>query len=299
MDFAPNAEQITLNSALDKLVAPFVIVPADFREFNLPAAALTDALEQGGFFEAAHIPELGSTAAAMMIERIARLPCTAEVALSMLVHPHLPQGWQRPLAVVDNGKPGRFVAQARTLIIIDGDDIGLFSPSAKDVESVTSLFAYPMGRLKTKPTVTALEKNDADTIRTWLRIALACEAAGLMQAALDTVTEHLSVRKQFGRPLGSFQAVQHRMAECAMQARATRLLALRAASTEAPGDAAIAAFQAQDAAARIVYDLHQFVGAMGMTLEFPLHLWTYRLKALLSDLNGRSGQAQAVASHCF
>jgi hypothetical protein len=38
---------------------------------------------------------------------------------------------------------------------------------------------------------------------------------------------------------------------------------------------------------------------MGMTLEHPLHLWTYRLKALLSDLGGRGGQALAVAQFCF
>ena len=71
-----------------------------------------------------------------------------------------------------------------------------------------------------------------------------------------------------------------------------------------PGGGACAALysgalHAQESAARVVYDLHQFVGAMGMTLEFPLHLWTYRLKALLSELSGRGGQAQAVAEHCF
>ena len=36
-----------------------------------------------------------------------------------------------------------------------------------------------------------------------------------------------------------------------------------------------------------------------MTLEHPLHLWTYRLKVLLSELGGRGAQAQAVARHCF
>lgn len=299
MDFAPNDEQITLNSALDRLVAPFAVPSVDFRDFHLPAPALTEALEQGGFFEAAQIPELGPVAAAMMVERIARLPCAAEVALSMLVHPHLPDGWQRPLALIENGRPGRFTAQARTLIVIEGQSMGLCRPAADDIESQPSLFAYPMGRLKTAPAITPLSTQQADTVHLWLRVALACEAAGLLQAALDTVTEHLKVRKQFGRPLGSFQAVHHRMAECTVLTRGVRLLALRAASTAVPGDAALAAFHAQDAASRIVYDLHQFVGAMGMTLEFPLHLWTYRLKALLSELQGRSGQAQAVVSHCF
>jgi hypothetical protein len=36
-----------------------------------------------------------------------------------------------------------------------------------------------------------------------------------------------------------------------------------------------------------------------MTLEHPLHLWTYRLKALVSELGGRSGQAASVAEGCF
>jgi alkylation response protein AidB-like acyl-CoA dehydrogenase len=111
--------------------------------------------------------------------------------------------------------------------------------------------------------------------------------------------EHLSARKQFGRPLGSFQALRHRMAECAVLAGGVKLLTLKAASTAADGDAALAAFHAQESATRVVYDLHQMLGAMGMTLEHPLHLWTYRLKVLLSELGGRGAQAHAVARHCF
>jgi alkylation response protein AidB-like acyl-CoA dehydrogenase len=74
---------------------------------------------------------------------------------------------------------------------------------------------------------------------------------------------------------------------------------LKAAGTADDGDAALAASHAQDSATRVVYDLHQMLAAMGMTLEHPLHLWTYRLKALLSELGGRGGQARAVARHCF
>ena len=64
-------------------------------------------------------------------------------------------------------------------------------------------------------------------------------------------------------------------------------------------DAALAASHAQESATRVAYDLHQMFGAMGMTLEHPLHLWTYRMKALLSELGGRGGQACAVAEECF
>ena len=51
----------------------------------------------------------------------------------------------------------------------------------------------------------------------------------------------------------------------------------------------------QDAIPRVTYDLHQFCGAMGLTLEFKLHYWTYRLKALLGELGGSSPQARAAA----
>jgi alkylation response protein AidB-like acyl-CoA dehydrogenase len=60
-------------------------------------------------------------------------------------------------------------------------------------------------------------------------------------------------------------------------------------------DAALAALHAQESARATVYDFHQFLGAMGMTLEHPLHLWTYRLKALIGELGGRGGQALAAA----
>lgn len=299
MDFAPNSDQIALNSALDKLATRFKSPPTEFRGFNLVDPALTHELEVGGFFDAAQIPELGPVAAAMMVERLARLPYATGAAVSMLVGPHLGGDWPRPIAVLENGRPGRFVVEAATLIILDDEKVGIIRPAPGDVEIVDSLYAYPMGRLKRISDYTPLPVKEAANIRKWLRIALAAEAAGLLQAALDAATEHLTIRKQFGRPLGSFQAVQHRMAECTVLARGVRLLAIKAAWTEDEGDAALAALHAQESATRVIYDLHQFVGAMGMTLEFPLHLWTYRLKSLLSDLKGRSGQAQAVADHCF
>jgi alkylation response protein AidB-like acyl-CoA dehydrogenase len=185
------------------------------------------------------------------------------------------------------------------LLIAEGDKLGVARVSPQDVEAVDSIYAYPMGRLKHPVEVTPLSAADAVSVRTWLRVALAAEAAGLIQAAIDSTVEHLSVRKQFGRPLGSFQALRHRMAECAVLAGGVRLLALKAAATAAPGDAALAAFHAQESTGRICYDLHQMLGAMGMTLEHPLHLWTYRLKLLSSELGGQGAQAQVVAQHCF
>lgn len=299
MDFALNSDQQAIADAIDRIATQFETVPTEFHGFALSGQELEQELVNGEYFDIAAIPELGPVAAAAAVERLARLPCTIETALSMLVRPQIDLELPRPFGVVEQGRPGRFVARAKTLIVIDGDEIGICHPAASDVESVESLYAYPMGKLVGEVDVTRLSQETAEAVRTWLRIACATEMAGLMQAAIDATVEHLSVRKQFGRPLGTFQALRHRMAECAVLSGGLRRLAMRAAWSGDAGQAALAAYYAQDSASRVVYDMHQMMGAMGMTLEMSLHLWTYRMKALLSELGGRGGQAQAVATHCF
>ncbi len=299
MDFTLTSDQEAAFSAIDKLAAQFDSRPTDFHGFALEGQELDRQLEDGQYFDIAAIPEYGPVTAALAVERLARSPYTVESALSMLVRPQLAGEWPRPLALVENGRPGRFVASAKTLLILEGGRIGAAKPPAEALESVESLFAYPMGRLKQAVEVTWFSESEAAILRIWLRTALAAEASGLLHAAIASTVEHLSVRKQFGRPLGTFQALRHRLAECAVLAGGVRWLALKAAATADPGDAALAALHAQESATRVVYDVHQMLAAMGMTLEHPLHLWTYRLKALLSELGGRGGQASAVARHCF
>jgi len=299
MDFTLTPDQAAVADAIDRLARQFDTKPTDFEGFALYGPELEQELESGQYFDIASFPEMGPVTAALAVERLARSPYTAEVALSMLLRPQLGLDLPRPLAIVENGRPGRFVAGARTLIMIDGDEIGIAHPEPDDTEPVESLYGYPMGRLTGSVEARALAPDKADLVRTWIRVACAAEMAGLMQAAIDSTAEHLSVRKQFGRPLGSFQALRHRMAECAVLAGGVRRLALKAAWSGDPGDAALAAFHAQDSANKINYDVHQMMGAMGMTLEMPLHLWTYRMKALLSELGGRGAQAGAVARHCF
>jgi alkylation response protein AidB-like acyl-CoA dehydrogenase len=299
MDFKLTEDQEALISAIDSIAQAFGGKPTEFHGFALISDELQRELQEGGYFDIASVPELGPLSAAMAVERLARLPFTAEIALSMLVRPHLPGGCPRPLAVVEQGRPGRFVATARTILVLENETISIVQPTADQVEPVDSLFAYPMGRLKSSARGTPLSKTEAGIVRQWLRVALAAEASGLLQAAVASAVDHISQRKQFGRPLGTFQALRHRMAECAVLAGGVKWLALKAASTADAGDAALAAYHAQESATRVVYDVHQMLAAMGMTLEHSLHLWTYRLKALLSEQGGRGGQAAAVAATCF
>jgi hypothetical protein len=299
MDFQLNDDQLAIVDAVDRIAQQFDHVPSDFHGFVLTDEALDTELTENQFFDIAHIPELGALTAAMAVERLARCPCAVEAALSMLVLPQLGGEWERPLAVVENGKPGRFVHDAKTLILIDGDSVALARNEEGLTEAVDSLYAYPMGRVVGEPVKTELAADDAAAVIAQLRVASAAEMAGLLKAAVDATVEHLSVRKQFGRQLGTFQALRHRMAECAVLVGGVRWLALKAAYSGQPGDAALALSHAQESGTRVAYDMHQMMGAMGMTLEMSLHLWTYRIKALLSDFGGRGAQAQAVGELCF
>jgi hypothetical protein len=285
MDLRLTPDQTALLAALDGISARFQEKPIEFHGFALIGEELDRHLTEGQFFDVATTPGLGPVGAALAVERLARLPFSAEVALSMLVRPHVLGGHlPRPFAFVQRGLPGRFVGSAKTLLVADGEALGVALARPDGAQPVESIYAYPMAKLSGEVQAKALPSGEASEVRTWLRIALAAEAAGLMQ---------------FGKPLGTFQALRHRLAECAVLAGGVKWLTLKAASTADAGDAALAAFHAQDSAARVSYDLHQMLGAMGMTLEHPLHLWTYRLKALLSDLGGRGAQARVVASHCF
>ena len=300
MDFTLSEDQSAIQGALDKLAEEFALVPAEFHKFALFGDKLEQELEEGQYFDIAAIPELGALSAALAVERLARLPYTVETALSMIVRPMLDVELPRPFSVVENGRPGRYLATAKTVIVIDGDQVGIAHPAEGDVEALPeSLYAYPMGRFIKQPAVKPLSAEDGATVKTWLRVALASEMTGLLQGAIDATVEHISVRKQFGRPLGTFQALRHRMAECAVLTGGVRLLSRKAAWSGDAGDAAVAALYAQESATRVIYDVHQMMGAMGMTLEMSLHLWTYRMKALLSELGGRAGNATVVAENCF
>jgi Acyl-CoA dehydrogenase, C-terminal domain len=258
--------------------------------------ALDAQLDKNGFFDVAAEDTLGPVMAAEMIFQIAQLPVTIESAASALLRPFLVKNLPRPIAVIDGDPtvPIRFLPVARSVIWISDTGIRTTTLQDGDVETVESLFAYPMGKIDaTSLNWSPIETDPAHAFDLW-RIGLAAELTGAMKGAHDSVLEHVREREQFGRPLGSFQAVQHRLADNVIQIDAARLLVLKAAFSEQTFDATIALGHTQNMATKITYDLHQFMGAMGLTLEHPLHRWTYRARLLRAALGGPSkayGQA--------
>jgi alkylation response protein AidB-like acyl-CoA dehydrogenase len=300
MDLSLTPDHLAILDALDSLAKPYAAVPIGDHSFALTSDALDRELAEGGFLDVAHDPELGAVAAAVIVERLARLPYATEAAASALVRPLLGE-LTGPICLVEEGArrtPLRFLKPGATVVMVGDHSVSSFVPNGDQIRAEDeSLYGYPMATLLVDPELVAnhIHMVSPEDVKTRWRIALAAEAAGLLAAALDSTTAYVTDRNQFGRPLATFQALRHRLAEAQVRANGVYWLAMKAAGTLDAGDAALAALHAQESARATVYDFHQFLGAMGMTLEHPLHLWTYRLKALISDLGGRGGQALAAA----
>jgi alkylation response protein AidB-like acyl-CoA dehydrogenase len=115
--------------------------------------------------------------------------------------------------------------------------------------------------------------------------ALAAEMVGGMQRSLDITVEYAKTRKQFGKPIGMFQAVQHQCADMYLETESSRSAVYYAAwalEENAPDAAAavsIAKMYASDASRTVGNRGIQIHGGMGFTWENDLHLYYRRAKA--------------------
>jgi alkylation response protein AidB-like acyl-CoA dehydrogenase len=115
--------------------------------------------------------------------------------------------------------------------------------------------------------------------------ALACEQVGGAQAALEMTVEYLNVRHQFGRPIGSFQAIKHRCADLLVEVESARSAAAYASAAVAAGSdddsvaASIAKVYCSQAFYHVAAESIQMHGGIGFTWEHPAHLYFKRAKS--------------------
>ncbi|MEX1147690.1 MAG: acyl-CoA dehydrogenase family protein [Sphingomonadales bacterium] len=305
MDFQYTEDQAALVSALQSIMRDHQEIPQSERlNFHYHDAALQRILDESGFLDAAR--EMGPLEAALVVIEVARSPVVVETGVSALVVRHLmPDApLPGPVAIASADKPGqafRNLPIARTVLIEDGADVVVYTPVDGDVEPVKSIYAYPYGRFRAWPDLSRSPRlrGARDTLVHWARVALAAEFAGAALAAVDFTIDHVKERKVFGRPVGSFQTVQHRLVLGHQIARSTYYLALKAAWSRDPNDAAIAACYAQQNVKGLLFDMHQFNGGMGVTNEHLLHFWAYRLRALQSEAGGVYGAALDIADRLW
>jgi alkylation response protein AidB-like acyl-CoA dehydrogenase len=314
MNFELNEDQQAILAAVDRLLVQHA-GPARAIELNRQGQydeMLHNALDEAGFSSIASDLATASgpagLEATLIVEAIARAGGVVASAAQLLVAPavsnHCITG---PIALctLDNlakQVPLRFAAQAKTLLVLGIGEVHVIPLTSGEMEPVRTSFGYPMGKLAEanryfdlSTAGESLGPQAAQAMRNWWRLALAVEAVGTMDAALQYTVAYLKQRRQFGRTIGSFQAIQHRLSLCAIQVEASRWLAREAAYHGAQPEAvAAAAAFALHAADQVFTETHQMSGAIGFTCEFDLHIWSMRLLALRQELGGVGGARRAL-----
>jgi len=133
------------------------------------------------------------------------------------------------------------------------------------------------------------------------RTLLAAEVCGAARAALDVAVDHAKNRIQFGRPIGQFQGVKHRLASCCIaveELTAAVWDAALAMDGAAPAErslaAAVAAALAATVGPRAARDAIQVLGGMGFTWEHDAHLYLRRAISTRQILGGESALLNEV-----
>ncbi|MEV4107579.1 acyl-CoA dehydrogenase [Nonomuraea sp. NPDC049695] len=179
----------------------------------------------------------------------------------------------------------------------DGEEWVLVDASAATVTPVKSLdLTRPVAKVELSEVVVPAEGIlggvQSSDVRNIAAILLGAEAAGLASWCVTAAAEYAKVRVQFGRPIGQFQGIKHKLSRMLValeQARATVWDATRADGRELDYAAAIAGVMAPDAAVQCAKDAIQTFGGIGYTFEHDVHLY-YRRALTLRALLGSSAE---------
>lgn len=313
---------------LAELGAPALVVPASAKGLGLGDTDLVGVLEEAGY---ACLPEpLLETAALAAPTLSALLPePAAAAALRALVEEDAmfavggidvtEEGVSSPSEVSADG-------MLRTPRVVGARDAAILLLACRDDESGWQLHAVPSASCTAEPTPALSATRDLATVHwplasdTLLAYGVAAEAAitlladraaaatavqlvGLSDRMLSMAAAYAKERHQFGKPIGSFQAVKHHLAnarvalEFARPASYNAAWSLETAQPSLSHDASMAKAMASDAAelaARVALQVH---GAIGYTWECDLHFFMKRTWALSRAWGDAATHRRLVLSH--
>jgi len=193
--------------------------------------------------------------------------------------------------VLDGGSAGLILVLAvadgsLSLFAVDADAAGLARTVLPTLDQTRKLarleFGGVAGRLIGSPGDAAAV---LDHVLDVAAIALAAEQLGGAQRALDMAVEYSKVRHQFGRPIGSFQALKHRMADLLLEVESLRSAVNYAAaavadgSAEVPAVASLVKAYASETYFHVAAENIQIHGGIGFTWEHDAHLYFKRAKS--------------------
>jgi alkylation response protein AidB-like acyl-CoA dehydrogenase len=164
------------------------------------------------------------------------------------------------------------------LVSLDKETHRIETPAAFDLTLPSTVIKFEKAA-SAKP---LLDKNPLDMYR----ILLALELCGAASKTVEMTVDYVKTRKQFGVPIGAFQAVQHQLADMHLLSEASRSLSFFASWTvenskdQLPLAARSAISYAASSAPQIIEKAIQLHGGIGFTWEFDLHLYLRRAKAI-------------------
>jgi 3-oxochol-4-en-24-oyl-CoA dehydrogenase len=190
-------------------------------------------------------------------------------------------------------------AVSDSLLLLPAGGRWLLVDSAADGVTVEPLqatdFSRPLARVVLTSAPATFLDVSADRVENLAVTVLCAEAAGIARWALDTAVAYAKVREQFGKPIGSFQAIKHLCAEMLCRAEQVAVAAAdaaRAAGYDDDGDrqlsiaAAIAAGIGIEAVKANAKDCIQVLGGIGITWEHDAHLYLRRAYGIGQFLGG-------------
>ena len=183
-------------------------------------------------------------------------------------------------------------------LLVDTDSDGVVVEPLRATD-----FSRPLARVVlTSAPVTELA-NAGERVADLAATVLAAEAAGVTRWALDTAVAYAKVREQFGKPIGSFQAIKHICAEMLCRAEQAEVAAADAARAAGEADdeqfaiaAALAASIGITAAQANAKDCIQVLGGIGCTWEHDAHLYLRRAYSIGRFLGGSERWLRRVSA---
>jgi len=312
---------------LAELGAPALLVPESAQGLGLSDVDLVSVFEEAGW---AALPEPLLETAGLAAPVLATLlpAAPASDALAALVERHATVavggidvhagGLSSPTMVSADGT-------LRTPRVVGARDAGVLLLSCRDADSGWQVHAVPASVCTRQPTPTLDTTRDLSTVHwplsadTLLAYGVAADAIvqlmadraaagsaafllGLADRMITMAADYAKERRQFGRPIGSFQAVKHLLADARVELEFARPATYRAAwslATAQPTvshDTSMAKALASDAADRAARAALQVHGAIGYTWECDLHIFMKRTWALSKAWGDASTHRELVLS---
>lgn len=256
--------------------------------------AIPDSLADAAYVAAGLISALPAATA----EREAWLARIAEGSIRIAVgHPVNP--------LVADANP------ADLLLLAHGDEVHAVPRAQVEIEANASIdLSRRLARVRWMPATATLIADGEAGRALWAQtlnrgaLSTAGQLLGLAQRMLDLSVDYVAQRKQFGKPIGSFQALQHKATDLYVQQELTRAVlqdAVRAldAAGSAPERARLASrckARASEAGLRVTREVIQLHGAIGFTDEYDAGLYLKRALVLSAGLGNGAAHRRRFAS---